>query len=91
MLIQCKWDESHWFDPGEKHYCNFLCKKCYLEIYLIYASLYTIKEFEKNIDFIKQQREILLNKELSEAEQSICQMLGIDTLVKMVLFERMYM
>ena len=90
MLVQCKWDSSHWFDPSEKHYCNFLCEKCYFEIYLNYALLYTLNEFEKNIDFIKQQREIYLNKNLSEAEQSICKMLGVDILVKMDLFEKMY-
>lgn len=47
MLKKCKWDKTHIFSR-EKHCCNFLCKKCYLEVYLAYASLFAIGEFEKS-------------------------------------------
>lgn len=90
MLKICKWDKIHLFDPRGKHCCDFLCKKCYLEVYLTYASLFTIDEFEENIDFIKRQKNLILSKDLSEADKSICQMLGEDTLVKINLFEQMY-
>lgn len=88
MPVKCKWDESHLIDPNKRHRCDFLCNKCYSEIYLTYSSLYSLPEFERNIDLIKKQREKIESRRLSEAEESIYQMLGIDMLVKIDLAEQ---
>lgn len=87
MKVQCLWDESHWFSPDRFRKCNFLCDKCYYEIYWHYAALYTPKQFKENIETIKAQMKNSRNRKWTEAEAWIVKTLGFDTLVKIDLFE----
>lgn len=87
MAQRCLWDKSHLFNPDYKNWCDFLCERCNKEIYDHYRALYTPKEFEANIDKVKEQRERTFEREWTEAETWIVETLGLDTLVKIDLFD----
>jgi len=87
MARRCLWDKSHLFFPNYKYPCDFLCEKCNEEIYYNYKALYKPKDFEANIDKIKEQRKRTMERKWSEAEEWIVKTLGVDVLVKIDLFD----
>ena len=87
MKVQCLWNKSHWFVPGKFRHFDYLCEKCYFEVYMHYAALYTPKQFKENIETIKTQMKNSRNREWTEGEAWIVETLGFDTLVKIDLFE----
>ena len=64
-----------------------MCEKCNKEIYEKYRALYTPKEFKANINKVKEQRERTFEREWTEGEAWIVKTMGLDTLVKLDLFE----
>ena len=87
MKVQCLWNKSHWFVPGKFRHFDYLCEKCYFEVYMHYAALYTPKQFKENIETIKTQMKNSRNREWTEGEAWIVETLGFDTLVKIDLFK----
>ena len=87
MAQRCLWDKSHTYFPNHRYPCDFLCEKCNEEIYYKYQALYKPKQFEANIDMIKEQRKLTMEREWTEGEAWIVRTLGFDTLVKIDLFE----
>lgn len=87
MSHRCLWDKSHPSFESHKYPCDFLCERCNKEIYERYRALYTPKEFETNIAKVKEQRGRTLERNWTEAEEWIVETLGLDTLVKIDLFD----
>ena len=68
-------------------YSNFLCGKCNKEIYDHYRALYKPDQFKENIDKIKNQRKLTMERKWTESEAWIVETLGLDMLVKIDLFD----
>ena len=87
MSRKCLWDKSHPSFKKHKHPCRFLCEKCHKEIYSKYRGLFTPTQFKENIDLIKEQRKRTSEREWNLGEAWVVEKLGLDTLVKLDLFE----
>ena len=87
MSQRCLWDKSHIFNPNYKYLCNFLCEKCNKEIYNHYRALYKPEQFKENIDKIKNQKKLTMERKWTESEAWIVETLGLDMLVKIDLFD----
>jgi hypothetical protein len=87
MSSRCLWDKSHACFQSHKYPCDFLCEKCNKEVYEKYRALYTPKEFKANINKVKEQRERTFERQWTEGEAWIVKTMGLDTLVKIDLFD----
>ena len=87
MSRKCLWDKSHPSFKKHKHPCRFLCEQCNKEIYSKYRGLFTPTQFKDNIDLIKEQRKRTSEREWNLGEAWVVEKLGLDTLVKLDLFE----
>lgn len=68
MQKKCLWDETHLFYPNYKCHCNFLCEKCNKEICEHYRVLYSPEQFKENIDMIKKQRKLAMERDWTVGE-----------------------
>ena len=81
------WDETNLFYPNYRCHCDFLCEKCNKEIYENYRGLYSPEQFKDNIDMIKKQRKLAMERDWTVGEAWIVKIIGLDMLVKIALFD----
>ena len=87
MQKQCLWNKKHLFYPNHRCRCDFLCEKCNKEIYEHYRVLYSPEQFKENIDMIKKQRKLAMERDWTVGESRIVKIIGLDMLVKIALFD----